>query len=169
MNGMMVTVPTNVAHEPRAPRIPNFLFQNPRNKSAPNSHSETPKEPTRAADAEYRVQPENKRAVADVRDQHLCLVLPAFLIAKGQEDDDHRCAQQVIVKIIFEQAKPDQYACEGVHDSLPVGFTKLENLTRFDTHPDLESLNPRGACRFETRVRGLRCVLRGGHREFLRP
>ena len=44
MNGMMVTVPTNVAHEPRAPRIPNFLFQSPRNKSAPNSHSETPVE-----------------------------------------------------------------------------------------------------------------------------
>src|SRR6478672_7971938 len=43
MNGMMVTVDTNVAHEPRAPRIPNFLFQNPRNRSAAISHSETPK------------------------------------------------------------------------------------------------------------------------------
>jgi len=33
----------NVAHEPRAPRIPNFLFQNPKNKSVPNVHSEIPK------------------------------------------------------------------------------------------------------------------------------
>src|SRR5262249_48041286 len=43
MNGMMVTVDTNVMNEPRVPRIPNFLFQNPRNKSAAISHSETPK------------------------------------------------------------------------------------------------------------------------------
>jgi hypothetical protein len=33
----------NVAEEPRAPRMPTFLFQNPKNKSAPNNHSETPK------------------------------------------------------------------------------------------------------------------------------
>jgi hypothetical protein len=33
----------NVTHEPSAPRIPNFLFQNPKNKSATNNHSETPK------------------------------------------------------------------------------------------------------------------------------
>ena len=32
-----------VTHEPRAPRIPSFLFQNPKNKSPPNNHSETPK------------------------------------------------------------------------------------------------------------------------------
>ena len=43
MNGMIVTVPMNEATEPRAPRIPNFLFQNPANKSAQNNHSETPK------------------------------------------------------------------------------------------------------------------------------
>src|SRR6266436_394048 len=29
--------------EPSAPRMPNFLFQNPRNRSAQISHSETPK------------------------------------------------------------------------------------------------------------------------------
>src|ERR1700736_6365199 len=43
MNGMIVMVIMNVTHEPRAPRIPNFLFQNPKNKSAPNNHSEIPK------------------------------------------------------------------------------------------------------------------------------
>jgi len=42
-NGMIVTVATNEKHEPMAPRIPNFLFQNPENNSAPNNHSETPK------------------------------------------------------------------------------------------------------------------------------
>ena len=34
MNGMMVTVPTNAAHDPSAPRIPNRLCQNPRNTTA---------------------------------------------------------------------------------------------------------------------------------------
>ena len=43
MNGMIVMVIKNVTHEPRAPRIPNFLFQNPKNKSAPNNYSETPR------------------------------------------------------------------------------------------------------------------------------
>jgi hypothetical protein len=43
MNGMIVTVPTNVIVDPMAPKIPSRLFQNPRNSSAPNSHSETPR------------------------------------------------------------------------------------------------------------------------------
>ena len=43
MNGIIVTVMINVTQEPAAPRIPNFLFQNPKNRSAPNNHSETPK------------------------------------------------------------------------------------------------------------------------------
>src|SRR6516164_7076239 len=43
MKGMIVMVITKVTHEPRAPRIPNFLFQKPNNKSAPNNHSEAPK------------------------------------------------------------------------------------------------------------------------------
>lgn len=43
INGMMVTVAINVKHEPRAPRIPSFGLQKPRNKSTPHSHSATPK------------------------------------------------------------------------------------------------------------------------------
>src|ERR1700747_1854433 len=43
MNGMIVTVPTNVAIDPSAPRMPSLLFQNPRNSSVPNVHSEPPK------------------------------------------------------------------------------------------------------------------------------
>src|SRR5262247_1797697 len=43
MKGMIVTVAMNEPQAPRAPRMPNFLFQNPANKSAPNSHSDTPK------------------------------------------------------------------------------------------------------------------------------
>src|SRR5262249_35683158 len=42
MNGMMVTVPTNAAQDPSAPRIPNRLFQNPRNNSRANDHSDAP-------------------------------------------------------------------------------------------------------------------------------
>src|SRR4029453_10522859 len=43
MNGIMVTAATNEANKPRAQRMPSFLFQNPANNSAPNNHSETPK------------------------------------------------------------------------------------------------------------------------------
>jgi hypothetical protein len=43
IEGIIVSVIMNVTHEPSAPRIPNFSFQNPKNKSAPNNHSETPK------------------------------------------------------------------------------------------------------------------------------
>ena len=39
MKGMIVTVVMNVAMEPRAPKIPAFLFQNPRKRSAAISHS----------------------------------------------------------------------------------------------------------------------------------
>src|SRR5579872_2065131 len=43
MKGMMVTVPTNVATDPSAPKTPARLSQKPANSSAPNVHSETPK------------------------------------------------------------------------------------------------------------------------------
>src|SRR6267378_4035359 len=42
MNGMIVAVPMNAAQEPRAPRIPSRLCQNPRHKSRANDHSDTP-------------------------------------------------------------------------------------------------------------------------------
>ena len=40
MNGMIVTVPTKVLHEPRAPSMANFLFQKLSNSSVPNVHSQ---------------------------------------------------------------------------------------------------------------------------------
>src|SRR5262245_14256340 len=43
MKGMMVMVMMNDRHEPAAPRAPRGLFQNPRKMSAPNNHSETPR------------------------------------------------------------------------------------------------------------------------------
>ena len=85
MNGMIVTVATNEATEPSAPRMPSFLFQNPANNSAQNTHSETPKNQLAAADTEDRVHPENKRAVADVWNQCLRFVLEPFLITKEQK------------------------------------------------------------------------------------
>src|SRR5262245_45233899 len=92
INGIIVTVAINEKHEPRAPRMPNFLFQKPKNKSAPNNHSETPQKPAGASDTENRIHPKNKRAVADIGNQCLRLVLEPFLIAKKEEYDDHRCA-----------------------------------------------------------------------------
>jgi hypothetical protein len=57
INGIIVTVIMNVTLEPSAPRIPNFLFQNPKNKSVPNNHSEHPKNQLAPPDAENRVHP----------------------------------------------------------------------------------------------------------------
>src|SRR4029077_16479366 len=85
INGIIVTVIINEAHEPRAPRIPNFLFQNPKNKSAPNNHSETPKNQLAPPDPENRVHPRNKRTVGDIRNQCLRLILKPFLIPKKQK------------------------------------------------------------------------------------
>ena len=42
-NGMAVTVQRKLTIEPKAPSMPNFLFQNPTNNNAPKSHSETPR------------------------------------------------------------------------------------------------------------------------------
>jgi hypothetical protein len=78
-----VTVAIKEKHAPRAPRIPSFLFQKPKNKSAPNNRSDTPgsKWPP---NAKYRIHPENERVVADVRNQCLGLVLKPFLITKNK-------------------------------------------------------------------------------------
>src|SRR5258708_2750423 len=43
INGIMVNVAMKEKHEPIAPRIPNFLFQNPRNNNRPKAHSATPR------------------------------------------------------------------------------------------------------------------------------
>src|SRR5262249_6349760 len=97
--GIIVTVAINEKHEPMAPRIPSFLFQNPKNKSAAISHSETPKNQLVPPDAENRVHPKNKRAVADIRNQRLRLIFKPFLIPKEQKDQYHRCANQMVIEI----------------------------------------------------------------------
>src|ERR1700752_2322794 len=43
IHGIMVNVANMEKQEPIAPRIPSFLFQNPKNKRAQISHSATPK------------------------------------------------------------------------------------------------------------------------------
>jgi hypothetical protein len=103
INGIIVTVIIKVTHEPAAPRIPNFLFQNPKNKSAPNSHSETPKNQLAPLDAENRVHPRHKRAAPDKRDQSLRLVRKPFLIPEKEQYDYHRCAHQVVIKIFLSR------------------------------------------------------------------
>src|SRR5437879_4477493 len=62
MNGMIVTVPRNAPQEPRAPRIPSRLYQNPRNKSAADDHSDTPRnQPTTTSPVTPPIGPSNRR------------------------------------------------------------------------------------------------------------
>src|SRR5262245_26446615 len=82
INGIIVTVAMNEKQEPRAPRIPNFLFQNPKNKSAPKQPFRNSQKPSGPTDAENRVHPKNKRTVADIGNQCLRLVLKPLLIAE---------------------------------------------------------------------------------------
>src|SRR5436309_16003499 len=43
MNAMIVTAPRNAPQEPRAPRIPSRLYQNPMNKSTADDRSDRPR------------------------------------------------------------------------------------------------------------------------------
>jgi len=55
MNGMIVSVVKKIMVEPRAPRIPSFLFQNPAYRRAQIVHSDAPKNraPPRSPKAGY--------------------------------------------------------------------------------------------------------------------
>jgi hypothetical protein len=114
MNGMIVTVAMKVALEPSAPRMPNFLFQNPTNNSVPNVHSETPKDQVALRIPKERIKPEDERAIADIRDQPLDLVLEPFLIPKEEENDHHRRTDQVISEVVVEDAELAEYPYKEV-------------------------------------------------------
>jgi hypothetical protein len=115
INGIIVMVVINVAQEPAAPRIPSLLFLKPKNKSAPNSHSETPKNQLAPRTRENRVHPGNKRAVADKRNQRLRLIVKPLLVAKKEEDDYHGGADQVVVKMLLQNTRPNRRMYESVY------------------------------------------------------
>src|SRR6266850_1289053 len=81
-------------------------------RERPLRHAE---KPARAPDAEDGVHPRNQRAVADIGNQHLCLVLEPLLVPEEQEENDHRRANQVVIEVLFEQAELDERADEPVH------------------------------------------------------
>ena len=89
MNGMIVTVERNETTDPRAPRIPSFLSQNPASDRAPKSHS---------GNAEYkwilssRRPDTSERTVGEEGDQAFCLIIKPLLIAEEEVDDHHRRA-----------------------------------------------------------------------------
>src|SRR6266550_2331100 len=71
-------------------------------------------------DAENRVHPRNQRAVADIRDQYLRLILKPLLIPKKQENNYHRCANQVVIKIVFENTELNQCIYKNLHHFTPL-------------------------------------------------
>ncbi|SRR6266436_7423567 len=88
INGIIVAVIMNVTLEPRAPRIPDFYSRILKTRAC-QTPFRNPQKPTGLPDAENRVHPKNERAVADIRNQYLRLVLKPFLIPKKQEYDYH--------------------------------------------------------------------------------
>lgn len=105
INGIMVIVMIKVTHEPVAPRMPSFLFQKPRKISAPNNHSETPRnqlEPWRPKTGYIQ---EIKRPIANERYQRLRFVREPLLVSKREVDDHHRCADDMVIEVLGEKAE----------------------------------------------------------------
>src|SRR5260370_10120719 len=82
-------------------------------------------EPAGAPNAENSVHPGNQRAIADIRNQCLRLVVKPFLISKKQEDDHHCSANEVVIKVLSEDAELHQYICDEIHLSAPLLNDKL--------------------------------------------
>src|SRR5262249_27824073 len=61
--------------------------------------------PSGTPDAENRVYPGNERAIADIWDQCLPFIGKPLLIPKKQENNYHRCVNQVVIKIVFRNTQ----------------------------------------------------------------
>jgi hypothetical protein len=101
INGIIVTVPTNVAkarHRAHPPSYSRSLRRGARQWSI----SETARKVLAAANTEHRLHPRNQRSIADIGNENLCLVFKQLLIAKEQKDNKHREAQQMVVEVLLE-------------------------------------------------------------------
>src|ERR1700741_4061249 len=130
MNGMIVSVVKKVMVEPRAPRAPILLSENPAYSSAKMIHSDAPRKraPPRIPKAGYSQK--IKGAVADKGNHQLRSVLVPLGVAKGREDVGNRGTQHVVLQIVAQQAerghcrrdRPDQMVgsagATGPHDIL---------------------------------------------------
>jgi uncharacterized protein (UPF0332 family) len=58
--------------------------------------------------------------VADIRNQCLRLIVKPLLIPKEREDDHHRCANQMVIKIFFEKTELRQNLDKQIHNLLLV-------------------------------------------------
>jgi hypothetical protein len=56
--------------------------------------------------------------VGDKRDQSLRLITKPLRISEKRENDNHGCANHVVIKIVFENAELNQDSCQPVHRSL---------------------------------------------------
>jgi hypothetical protein len=79
MKGMMVTVQTNVMTDPAAPSAPS------KEQQRAESPLRNAQKPARSTDTEHGVQPGDERAVADVWNQDLRLVVEPFLSPSIQQ------------------------------------------------------------------------------------
>src|SRR5262245_38980035 len=79
-----------------------------RGTTAARTTTPTRRHPARSLEAEHRVHPEEQRTVADIRNQHLRLVVEPLLVPKKQEEKDQRASHQVVVEVFSQQTEPDQ-------------------------------------------------------------
>src|SRR5205807_5552892 len=81
-------------------------------------YSEAPRNQLAPRTPNTGYKPENKRAIADERNERLRLVRKPLLVAEEREDQHHRCADQVQVAVALEQAGLSQDLDESVHGLL---------------------------------------------------
>src|SRR5262249_34228188 len=74
--------------------------------------------PAGPPNAEHGVHPEDEGTVADVRNQCLRLVLEPLLVSEERKDDHHRCTDQMVIEVTFEDARLGQSLHESVHGLL---------------------------------------------------
>src|ERR1700758_1601347 len=63
------------------------------------------------------VHPKDERAVTNVGEQSLRLIIEPFLIAKEEKNNDHRCTKQVVTEIILENTELNQSSYDKVQCS----------------------------------------------------
>ena len=85
--------------------------------------------------------------MTDIGEQCLRLVLEPFLVAKEEENDDHRSAKQVVVEITLENAEFNQRSYdEGHMDSCASRLTALCSITQqFGVQSLFQHLKPQVA------------------------
>ncbi|CAM2157751.1 protein of unknown function [Pararobbsia alpina] len=113
--------------------------------------------PLEAQDSRH---PEDQRAVRDQRQQSSDLGLPPLVIAKPREDHYHRSANEVVIEVALQEARPIQYIEDVLHDFLQHKAVSPSDRCRPEVHGLEQATSERRFVSSRSSVSG--CTIRGG-------